>query len=105
MTRELMSVLKILCNRRSAAYLPVIIFFAGCAGAVVQYSGNSAEVLMCQKCGACHRVYAPREVSSEKWKEQLPEMKKRAKLNDEQFALIKTYIDSVNTAAMHEVLK
>ena len=55
---------------------------------------NKAVVLYGNRCGSCHKLYVPSNVTSAKWAEMLPKMQVRAKLNDTEFDLIKKYVKS-----------
>jgi cytochrome c553 len=47
-----------------------------------------------KNCAECHKLYNPKEFTSEKWKPILTEMQIKAKLNDSQMASISNYINS-----------
>ena len=53
---------------------------------------QTAHRLYINKCGNCHFLYRPNRFSEEKWRAEMPDMKKEAKLNDEQIDLITKYI-------------
>jgi len=53
---------------------------------------TEAHQLYIKKCGSCHSVKIPRSLSEEKWRTTLPKMAKKAKLNEEQQALLLNYI-------------
>ena len=44
------------------------------------------------KCGNCHYLYKPHKYSAGEWKHILPEMKKEAKLTDEEYRNIYIYL-------------
>ena len=44
------------------------------------------------KCGSCHYLYRPDKYSEEKWKQEIPEMGEKAKLDSKQVELITRYI-------------
>lgn len=44
------------------------------------------------KCGNCHYLYKPHKYSSDQWNHILPEMKKEAKLADEEYKRIYIYV-------------
>jgi len=52
------------------------------------------------KCSGCHRPYAPVEIKPEKWEATFKEMRKRAKLNEEEARTIQRYVE-VDLAASH----
>ena len=43
------------------------------------------------KCAKCHRFYPPGDYSDEKWEYWMKKMKKKARLNDEQYRLVLDY--------------
>ncbi len=76
-----------------------LIAFAALAYAALAISaaalpkGDGAHLYQ-KKCGKCHRPYAPAEIGAAAWEKQFPEMKKRARLTDEETAAIQRYIES-----------
>ena len=44
------------------------------------------------KCGNCHFLYRPAKYTADQWNHQLPEMKKEAKLTDEEYNCIEKYL-------------
>ncbi len=74
--------------------LPLAVFLlvaAACAS--VPLPEREGVVLYRKKCGACHRPYAPSEIRERRKETILPEMKVRAKLNDEEAAAIRRYLE------------
>ena len=53
---------------------------------------NKGYVLYADKCGSCHLLFKPKNISNERWEEMLPKMKIEAKLTDLEFDLIKRYL-------------
>ncbi len=45
-------------------------------------------------CGKCHKLFTPAEKSRERWESVLPPMIKKARLTDEQGALVRAYVMS-----------
>jgi len=55
---------------------------------------NSGFHLYSNKCGSCHTLYKPQEISTTRWTKVLPDMKIEAKLNDKEYELISRYVKS-----------
>lgn len=54
---------------------------------------DSPKLLYAKRCaGSCHRLYKPKEYTSEQWVEILKEMAALAKLTDEEARTIKKYL-------------
>jgi mono/diheme cytochrome c family protein len=49
-------------------------------------------------CGKCHKLFAPTAYTNEEWKPILARMQKKARLDDEQMAMISEYIAGQNDA-------
>lgn len=59
---------------------------------------NSGFNLYSDKCGSCHKLYKPQEISSQRWTKVLPDMKIEAKLTEKEFELISKYVKSKRTS-------
>lgn len=46
------------------------------------------------KCGSCHQLFKPLEITKDRWAKVLPDMKVEAKLSDEEYELICRYVKS-----------
>ncbi len=57
---------------------------------------NKGLQLYADKCGSCHALYKPREITPARWTEMLPEMKTKAQLTDKEYDLITRYLKSKN---------
>jgi len=57
---------------------------------------NKGLRLYADKCGSCHALYKPREITPARWKEMLPEMKTKAQLTDKEYDLITRYLKCKN---------
>jgi hypothetical protein len=68
----------------------VLLFIAGCSASIL-YS-SKGEALYSDKCGGCHRLYSKSELTSEKWRSEVEEMSKKAKLSDEEKRMIIEYL-------------
>ncbi len=53
---------------------------------------KQGHTLYINKCGSCHFLYRPYQFTKEKWHIEMPEMKKEAKLTDEEYKLIYNYV-------------
>ena len=47
------------------------------------------------KCSKCHRLYDPKSYENEAWTGWMVKMKKKARLNDDQYERILKYLESV----------
>ena len=45
-----------------------------------------------EKCGACHNLFKPEKFSEAKWRHEVPEMAKLAKISSEDENLVLTYV-------------
>lgn len=68
-----------------------VLLLTACAS--VPLPRREGVVLYEKKCGGCHRLYAPAEISPAKWEVRLPEMVRRAKLTPEETEVIRRYIE------------
>jgi hypothetical protein len=55
---------------------------------------NSGFHLYSDKCGSCHTLYKPQDISEERWTKVLPDMKIEAHLTDKEYDLISRYVKS-----------
>jgi cytochrome c5 len=89
-----------------------IIFFGACfslliacspkttqTGAVVEpvtktlsASALQGQTIYTEKCGACHKLFKPEKFSEAKWRHEVPEMAKLAKISAEDENLVLTYV-------------
>ena len=44
------------------------------------------------KCSACHYLYHPEKFSEKEWQKLLPEMKEKAKLTEDEYRSLQTYL-------------
>jgi hypothetical protein len=72
----------------------VLLFIAGCA-ATIAYSSKGEE-LYYNKCGGCHRLHSKTEFTDEKWKSEVEEMSKKAKLNEDEKRMLIEYLTNNN---------
>ena len=54
-----------------------------------------AKKLYLMKCSKCHRLYDPKEYDDESWSEWMEKMKKKARLDDDQYERISKYVGSL----------
>ena len=52
---------------------------------------ESAKKLYLMKCSKCHRLYDPKEYNDESWSKWMEKMKKKARLNNDQYERISRY--------------
>lgn len=66
-----------------------------CAGAFAadlpEKERPEAKRLYTAKCAKCHRFYDPKEYGDDKWEHWMGKMKKKARLDDEQYRLVRAY--------------
>ena len=55
---------------------------------------NSGFNLYSNKCGSCHTLFKPQDITQEKWAKVLPDMKIEARLSDKEYDLISRYVKS-----------
>lgn len=53
---------------------------------------EEGKVLWQNNCAQCHKLFEPESRSVDKWEKILPNMSMRAKLNDQQAAMVRAYI-------------
>ena len=76
--------------------LAIVFSFVLVARAVGAADDMSAgKKLYTAKCARCHKFYDPTAYDEGKWIEWLGKMKLKAKLNDEQYAKLSSYLQSV----------
>ena len=79
------------------------------AALLAHWSGNAAELSPSQlkearkiyigKCAKCHELYEPKGYNNADWDMWMLKMKKKSKLKDEQFELLKEYTASLRSGA------
>lgn len=74
---------------------------AGCAS--VPLPERDGVALYRAKCSGCHRPYAPSEIKPAAWQATFAEMRKKAKLNEDEAAVIQRYVE-VDLVASHAPL-
>ena len=53
---------------------------------------TEGRTLYIKQCGSCHNLFKPQTFTKEKWASEMIEMKKEAKITDQQAALILQYV-------------
>src|SRR5437870_2773575 len=72
------------------------------AAGAAELSSNelaAGRKLAAAKCVACHKMHDPTAYDAERWNEWMSKMKRKAKLNDEQFTKLSRYFE----AQRHEI--
>jgi|SRR6218665_112861 len=59
---------------------------------VVVAALEEGKSLMEKQCANCHSLFAPKEFRADQWPSILKRMQKKARLNDDETALIQNYI-------------
>ena len=62
-------------------------------------AGDAARKLYLRKCARCHRLYEPAAYDDRTWQEWMVKMRRKARLNPEQYALLSSYLDGLRHAA------
>ena len=71
----------------------ILLFIGGCASAIV--FNSKEEELYHEKCSGCHRLYSRNEFSPERWREEIEDMSKKARLSADEKRMIVDYL--INT--------
>ena len=61
-------------RRRHAPWLLSVVAIAGCAPSLPEPESRGAQLLT-ERCGGCHRVYAPSLMTAEMWRYQVDRMR------------------------------
>ena len=51
--------------------------------------------LYVMKCSKCHKLYDPKDYEDEAWGKWMEKMKKKGRLNDEQYERISRYVETL----------
>ena len=62
----------------------------------------AARKLYLRKCARCHRLYEPAAYDGRTWQEWMVKMRRKARLNPEQYTLLSRYLDGLRHAAGHQ---
>jgi len=54
-----------------------------------------AKKLYTTKCARCHKFYDPQRYTDEQWAMWMDKMRRKARLTQEQFALLSAYLEQV----------
>jgi len=85
--------------RRLLSVLAFLVALTGCTSPPNQpnlpvHEDSAGSKLYYAKCAKCHKLYDPAGYSDEEWSMWMKKMKKKAKLTDEQNAILMLYIDT-----------
>lgn len=50
------------------------------------------RTIYAEKCGTCHKLFAPGDFTEKKWSHELPKMAPNSKLTDEQYQAVERYL-------------
>jgi mono/diheme cytochrome c family protein len=64
---------------------------APASGAAGTPAGDPTQKLYLNKCARCHKPYDPASYDDQKWTYWMQKMKRKARLNDEQYQLLLGY--------------
>lgn len=53
---------------------------------------GSGKQILSNKCGQCHKVYKPQDFTRNRWEQVLPSMRLKAKLDEQEYKFLYTYI-------------
>jgi hypothetical protein len=53
---------------------------------------SSGRALYLQKCGKCHKLHSPKQYNAEKWQHNLEKMQPKARISNDEKALIYAYL-------------
>lgn len=66
---------------------------ANTTGYVITFEAlEEAHKLYISRCGNCHFLYRPYQFTKEKWDQVMPDMKKEAKLTNQEYELLLKYV-------------
>lgn len=80
----------ILCACSPALYLPTI-NDASRAG-ISTDSLAIGRTLYTNHCGSCHNLHLPEQYTRAHWEREMPEMKRKAKISDDEATLITSFV-------------
>jgi mono/diheme cytochrome c family protein len=72
-------------------------------GALSEADRAAGKKLAASKCIACHKLYDPNNYEEAKWNEWMIKMKRKAKLNQEQFDKLTGYFAALRNDATQAV--
>lgn len=55
-------------------------------------SALQGQKIYTENCGSCHKLFKPEKFSESKWRHEVPEMAKLAKISNEQENLVLIYV-------------
>lgn len=83
----------------------LVLLFAACGTALyvptqadAEHTGLPADTLLMGRklyvdhCGSCHNLYLPEQFSKQHWIKEIPEMRQKAKISEEEARLIRNFI-------------
>jgi mono/diheme cytochrome c family protein len=71
------------------------------AGGVVDEK-DTGKKLYTVKCARCHKLYDPAKYNAENWNTWMEKMRRKARLNDEQYKRLSGYLQSVRADAVRK---
>lgn len=80
----------------AAAFLAV---FAGKAAELSSSELKTAQKMYVVKCSKCHEIYDPTKYTDEEWSAWMVKMKRKSKLKDDQFELLRRYTEILRAPA------
>ena len=77
----------------------LLVFVSASAAELSPKQAIDARKLYLTKCSKCHELYDPKGYSNEEWDTWMLKMKKKSKLKDEQYELLKSYTASLRAGS------
>jgi len=90
---------------RNRIVLAAAIIFCACSPALympsmtdASHSGVSVDSLMIGRtlytnhCGSCHNLHLPEQYTRAHWEKEIPDMKRKAKISDDEARLITSFV-------------
>jgi mono/diheme cytochrome c family protein len=77
--------------------------------AIMARAANAADdraagkKLYTAKCARCHQFYDPAKYNDESWKTWMGKMRRKARLNDEQYRRLSEYLQSIRSETAKQV--
>ena len=92
-------------KRRYRIIIPLAVFLCACSPALYMPSMDDASrtgistdslligrTLYTNHCGSCHNLHLPQQYTRAHWQKEIPEMKRKAKITDQEAQLITNFL-------------
>lgn len=82
----------------ATAVMMAVAWVPGAFSAVAPAPSPAAgRKLYLAKCASCHKLYEPARYDDAKWSQWMDKMRKKAKLNDDQYRQLAAYTETLRT--------